>query len=128
MTTIKLTSADDLDLSSGGLQLLTGIDETIQRIRTKLRFVKGEWFLDQRIGMPYLRRDNVLTPIVGDKNPNLAAIRAVFARAVRNDPGVVKLDSITATFTATIRALGINWSAIIEGQDFPTDFSDEFIV
>ena len=53
MTTIKLNSDGDLDFSSGGLELLEGVDEIVQKLDTRLQFFLGEWFLDQRLGIPY---------------------------------------------------------------------------
>ena len=44
--------------SDGGLAMVTGAEAAGQHIRQRLRFFRGEWFLDTTAGMPWL--DQVL--------------------------------------------------------------------
>ena len=37
-----------------GLRLLSGVEGVAHRVETRLRFHRGEWFLDQTAGVPYL--------------------------------------------------------------------------
>lgn len=128
MTDILLDAFGDLDLSTGDLQLVTGVDAIVQDLRSALRFVRGEWFLDQRIGVPYFKREDFETTILGVKNPNLAAIRGLYSRTILAVPGVLRLDSLAVLFDRAVRTLTVNFSALVEGSDTPLAFSEEIIL
>lgn len=64
------------------LQLVRGADAIAQRIGIRFRFVLGEWFLDQRLGVPWLQRILVWNPDVRD-------IKRIFRQVVTTTPGVV---------------------------------------
>lgn len=87
MTDIKLDGNDDLDLSTGDLQLLTGVDEVRQRVELKLRFFKGEWFLDRSFGVPWFQ--DILV-----RNPQLDVVRALLIRAIESEPNVDKVTQL----------------------------------
>lgn len=44
---------NDIGYEDGKVKFCTGEDETIQRVRTCLRRIEGEWFLDTNAGLPY---------------------------------------------------------------------------
>lgn len=46
-------NTNDISHKDGLVSFCTGEDETIQRIRTCLRRIEGEWFLDVDAGLPY---------------------------------------------------------------------------
>lgn len=102
-----------LDPATGDLalpvQLITGADCVAQRLRIRLRFWLGEWFLDQRLGIPYVR--SVLV-----KNPDLVLIRSIFRRVILSTPGVARLDSLVLTHDRAGRRLVI--------EDFRATFVD----
>ncbi len=123
MSSLKLNAAGDLDFSSGGLEIIQGVDETIQRLRAKLRFFLGEWFLDTRIGIPFFQTIFV-------KNPNVLAANAIFGRAIRNDPAVVSLDVLEIDLDPN-RTLEVTFSAKIldENQTIRTvTITEAFII
>lgn len=121
MSDLKLDSFGDLDLGSGGFEIVDGTDAIIQHLRIRLQFVKGEWFLDTRLGIPYF--EDILT-----KAPNLIAVRGIFSRAIADTPGVLELGDITLDFAPTTRRLTVNFSALLDGSDTPLDFSEVFIL
>ncbi len=95
------------DLATGDLakpfRLVRGVDAVIQRLCIRLAFMRGEWFLDVREGVPYLQSVFV-------KNPDLPLIEALFRRVARTTPGVTRvvsyeaaLDSRTRRYRATMR-------------------------
>ncbi len=112
MSSLKLDEFGNLDFSSGGLELIEGVDETIQRLKSKLRFFKGEWFLDTRIGIPFYQSVFV-------KAPNPIALQAIFRRVVRDDPAVVTLDSLGLELDPE-RKLEVRFSAVILDEDTTT--------
>jgi len=85
MKDLKLDTFGELDLSSGDLQFVTGADAVAQHLRIRLRFFLGEWFLDTRVGIPYFS-------VFFIKQPNLAAIEAIYRRAIQTVPGVDSLE------------------------------------
>ena len=126
---LKLNADGDLDLSTGDLQLVSGVDETVQRLKIKLQFFLGEWFLDKRIGIPYLDRgdDSVPNPILGNKQISEAAIRSIYAQVISSDEGVRSLESLTTSLGGD-RALSVTFSALVFGDDVPITITQEFIL
>lgn len=92
----------DWDLSTGDLQLTTGLAAIRQAVYIHLSFFRGEWFLDREAGVPYFA--DVLK-----KNPNPNVLQSVFRRALLEVTGITSVDSMTvaqspATRTAELRA------------------------
>lgn len=120
MTDFKLDANGDLDLSSGDIQLVSGDDEILQRLKIKLQFFRGEWFLDQRIGMPYF------TDILIN-DPSLPAIRSFFRDAILGDESIEELNELTLDFDRSARRLNVAFVATkTDGE--PIEFADFVIV
>lgn len=108
LTDVVVAPSDFLrNLTTGDLAqplaIVRGVDAVIQRLCIRLAFFRGEWFLDQREGVPYLQSVFV-------KNPDLPLIEALFRRVARTTPGVTRvvsyaaaLDTRTRRYTATMR-------------------------
>lgn len=82
-------NAGDLRLDSRG-DLVWTTDralETAQRLRSRLRFFKAEWFLDLRQGIPYFQ-----TVMQGADE---ATLRSIFGPVIRGTPGVQSLESLS---------------------------------
>lgn len=78
MKTLAFNATGDLDFP---IRLADGTEAVLQKIRARLRFFLGEWFLDRRLGVPYYTKILV-------KNPNLALVSSIFRRVIRGTPGV----------------------------------------
>ena len=126
---LQLDTTGDLDVSTGDLLLISGTDQTAQRLRIKLQFFLGEWFLDQRVGIPYLDRGDgsVPNPILGNKQISEAAIRAIYARAISTDEAVRSLESLDVNLGGA-RVLDVTFSALVFGDDVPITITQEFIL
>lgn len=122
MSDFALDAFGALDLSTNDFRLLTGADAVAQHLEFRLAFFQGEWFRDQRIGIPYLQQ------IFAVKNPNLVAIRGVFRIAITTTPGVEQLERIDLTFDRSTRELRLDFSAKLAGEDVARDFSMVFIL
>lgn len=120
MTDFLLTSSGDLDLTTGDLQLATGSTEIAQHIKIRLRYFLGEWFLDQRLGVPYF--DQILL-----KNPNTNVVTDLLRRATLSTPGVLDVSSLSFVFDSATRTLAVDLRAIITGNEV-LDFSEELIL
>ncbi len=75
----------DLDLSTGDIKLVQAKQSVAQNIGTRLRFQKGSWFLDTRIGTP------LYPDVLGVKRGRVEDAKAVLAEAITTTPGVKKL-------------------------------------
>ena len=51
-TTWGVDAGDDLDPAA---LVIDGLDSVRQRVRQRLRFFRGEWFLDTTLGVPYFQ-------------------------------------------------------------------------
>ncbi len=117
MSILAQTDDGDLDLSTGNLVVVTDPDvETAIRLTNRFRSNKGEWFLDQRIGVDYFGR------ILGVKNPDLLSIQRYLTKIVLACPGVVEVESLDVSLdnasrelTATIKARTQS-GALVSGQ------------
>jgi len=106
----------DLDLSGNEIKLNSSNVESVeQHWRIRMQAVRGDWFLDLRVGIPYY--EEVLV-----KNPNTAALRSIFHEASLQTPGIREITAFSLDLSAD-RVL----SVAIEGQtEELEDFSFEY--
>lgn len=118
---LALSSTNDLDLSVGGTpRLIDGTDAAAQQIRIRLRFFLGEWFLDQRLGIPYYQQ------ILGHKSrPKL--LEDAMRRAIVTTPGVARLLTLSTSFDGHTRAVSVSFRATLD-TSVTLDFTHAFIV
>jgi hypothetical protein len=109
----------DLLLEKGDLVLVTGRDAIAQHLSIRLRTFLGEWFLDRRVGMPYFEQILV-------KDPNLAAVKALYRRAILTTPGVTDLKRLELTADAVNRSLTVSFLA--ETKDGPVELEEEMVL
>lgn len=78
----------DMELIDGDLpshpRLISGVELIAQRIRIRLQIHRGEWLLNRRLGLPYLRWR-------GEKPPRVQSIGSRVREAVRTTPGVLDI-------------------------------------
>lgn len=92
-------------------------DEAIaQKLRNRLRFFLGEWFLDERQGLPFFK--SVLV-----KNPDRRVIKSIFREAIRTTAGVTSVDKLELTVAAD-RSARLTFSATLDDSDQPLVFTD----
>jgi hypothetical protein len=98
-----LTSAGELDFSGGRLNMAYGAEAVAQSLSLRLQAVEGDWFLDTTLGLP------LFTEIIGAKNPDLVAIRALYREVILGTPGILELLAFTMAVD-TSRALTLAFS------------------
>lgn len=103
-----LTKTGEFDFTGGQLQMSRGAVAIAQSLSLRLQAVLLEWFLDTSIGIPMFEE------ILGVKNPDLVAIRAIYLETIQATPGVTSLLSFSMTLSST-RNLSINFAV---GTDF----------
>lgn len=117
----KLTAdGTDVDLSSGDYQLVSGVDAIRQSLLIGLQFFLGEWFLDQRIGVPYFEK------ILGQK-PRENVVRSIFRDAILKTPGVASLTGLVVDYDGTTRQLDVSFRAKTVDGDI-IEFDEELIL
>lgn len=94
------TSTGDLDLSQGLRRTTTMPQYVAQRLRQNLSFFLGEWFLDQRQGLPYWKR------IIGQRF-DASLIEQIFRKACLATAGVSRVERLQVAFNRRTRALSI---------------------
>lgn len=109
----------DLALSaSGDVQTVDGIEAIRQHLICRLRFFLGEWFLDERDGVPYWERVLV-------HNPDEATIGEALRRTILGTPGVSALASFSLTIDRQARSLALVFEAVTtEGVVTSADLAD----
>ena len=108
MSDLALNPSGDLDLVAGSPHLLHGEDAILQDLRTRLRSFKGEWFLDTRLGLPYLDYVNG-TP--------LAVIRAHLIKLAAATAGIGSVRDVRFSFDRQHRKLSVTIQAVLAGID-----------
>lgn len=107
----------DLYLNDAGT-LAYSVDATAedvaQILRSRILFFKGEWFLDQREGVPYF--EEILT-----KNPSLEVIRSIYRGVISKTPGVLAVVSLTLLPDYPNRVLTVSFSVIYDGVNGAID-------
>lgn len=88
-------------------EFLTEADALVQRIKIRLRFFKGEWFLDQRLGVPYIEKILV-------KRPDRAIIDNLFVKLIATTPGIAKVTQFRSTLDAKTRTLSCDFVAVLK--------------
>ncbi len=105
-----LLDADgDLDVSQG-LRYATGLDAIAQGIGSRIKMIRGEWFRDLSLGMPYFENDTVPSAeaLLGSKF-NEPYARDLYSTAIRSALGVDSLLSLSVSLNASTRVLSVNW-------------------
>lgn len=102
-------------------QLVTGVDAIVQRAMIRVRFVLGEWFLDTRLGVPYLQRVLV-------SSPNLAAIQQLFTAVFLSVPYIDRVEGMKLTLDKARRRLRVDGFTLILSDGSRIIVAKPFIV
>ena len=99
---------NDISIKGGKIALANGNAETVQRVKMRLQWLVGEWFLDTTKGLPWFQE------ILGDKNTNNAVM--LIRDQITSTSGVDRVSTINVRFDAQKRELAIYAVAVIGGQ------------
>jgi hypothetical protein len=99
----------DLEVGATDLSMVTGADGVRQHLAQRLKTFAGEWFLDRRIGVPYLQQVMV-------KNPDPVVLDSAFKAEIIATPGIEELMAFELAMDAAARQLQLSFVAqSIEG-------------
>jgi hypothetical protein len=110
----RLLPAGDLDVSTGLASEITGADYAVQKIRQRLLFIKGEWFLDTRLCMPWF--EEILV-----KNPDMRLIQARVRDVILSVPGITDVLQVETAFDSVSRNLALIYRATYQGAQQISD-------
>lgn len=88
------------------VRLLSGVDSLMQRIWIRMRFWLGEWFLDERLGVPWVERIFV-------KNADPRAIRNILTKVVASTPGVSRVTNFVMTVDKRARSFTVSRMTVV---------------
>lgn len=123
MRGFKLDFNHDLELDAGGdLVPITGDEATVQEIKTRLLFFKGQSFIDGREGVPYFQE-------ILRKGVVPARVREIFRQTIASHPAVVDVPKITLEIDRVTREATVTWEArTLSGSVIrSTDFAPLFV-
>jgi hypothetical protein len=120
MSSFALDSTGDLDLSTGKILLLEGAASIAQKLSCRIKFLLGEWFLDARLGIPWIQE-------LLEKGVAESYIRSKIQRTIATCPGVTTLESLEIAIDAATREAEISFSAIADNGE-TIDFSEAFVL
>lgn len=123
MTDFLLDDDGDLALVGGQVVLVDGIAEVGQSLQQSLRFLKGEWFLDERMGIPYRE--------LKEKSSDLSLFRTVVSKVARDVAGVQEVLGLELAFDGATRELSgvisVQMDPAIEAGTFAFTFKSVLI-
>jgi len=91
MSDLKLTKEHDLQITNGELVLISSKDEWVaQRVKINLKTYKGEWYLDNTVGVPYFQT-------LLKKNVSITLVDSIFKNVITSTVGVNKITSYNSS-------------------------------
>ena len=98
-------SSWDLSTDAIDLLLVDQADAICQHLAQRLKAFMGEWFLDLRVGIPYLQQVMV-------KSPDPVVLDTVFKTEIIKTPGIVELLEFDLRIDAGTRVLQLAFKAL----------------
>ena len=102
----------DLRVVNGVVAMVRGADAVAQEIRVRLRWWRGEWFLDRRRGVPYL--DEILRD-----GATPATVRAVILKELRLVPDLAPHPTVTVVLDRRTRFCTVSIEGRVRGSGEP---------
>lgn len=103
MIDLKLTPEHDLLIENGGLILIDGVDQIIQKLKIRLLTFLGEYIKNIDIGVPYFQEIFV-------KNPNITRIEAIIKQKILEDTRILEILTFSTNYDPNGRTIEINFS------------------
>ncbi len=115
---IEAIALQDLRIDSSGdladpIELVTGADAVVQRLWIRFHFWLGAWFLDQRLGIPWIEQIYV-------KAPNENLVTSILRRVVAECAGVASVKRFVCTFDYPARRLSVEFETVLTTRQILT--------
>lgn len=92
----------DLAFIDQSVAFVENVDFVIQKLKIKLQFFLGEWFLDTAVGVPFY--SDILI-----KNPNFPDIENILKATILEVDGVNEILEFKSEFSRSIRKLDVTF-------------------
>lgn len=108
----------DLSVSAGRFLTVDEDAATVQQIRTRLLFFRGESFTDQREGVPYWEE------ILAVKGVDLGRVKTLLRGAILNVPSVVDVPILEIELDRSTRRASVTFEArtvlgtVVRSEDY----------
>jgi len=117
------TDASGNSIGLKQLQFTTTEEEAaVQGIRQRLLTWQGEWFLNTKVGIPYIQRILV-------KNPNSRIVESLFRAAILKVPEIQTVPLVTLEVNRATRAATLTWTATLaSGKTIRSEDYESFVL
>ena len=105
MKDILLDDNDEIVIDKLDFTIIDSLDYLRQKLKIRLRFFLGEYYLDINKGIPFF--DRILI-----KNPDIDDVESIFKAEILGTKGVKELTSFDMNFDTTKRQLSISFKAL----------------
>jgi len=94
----------------------------LQRIMCRLLIIRGEWYLDQRIGTPWREK-------IWVKGADVDVIRQIIRTVAEGTPGVESVETVDVSLNSVNRTMAVTLVATTDlGTILTTDLLDEPLI
>lgn len=97
-------NSHDLEVTDFDLSFVSGLDYYRQKVKVRLWFFRGEWYLDTSEGTPFHR--SILV-----KNPNIPLVDTLIKARILETEGVTELKSYTSSYESSLRRFEVSFEA-----------------
>lgn len=104
---IELDNEGDILIERGDLQLTKGTQAIAQRLKIRLQFFRGEWFLDDKPGVPWFQS-------ILKKQVSPLSVATIFREEILATPGVSDVQVTLARFDTAARLYSLSFSAVAD--------------
>lgn len=94
----------DLVIENGNLQIADEDRQIEQRLKVRLLFIFGEWFLNTASGVPYYES-------IWKKSPNLPQVDTILKSTILGTPGILELISFEGEYDNGSRTYYVSFQA-----------------
>jgi hypothetical protein len=108
MIDLQIDEDRNFVINNGDVSMTPTDDEGIaQNIVQRLRILKGEWFLDRTVGLPYFE-------IILEKNPDSNLVATIIKNTILETKGVTKLNKFSLYFDNKARKASVTFEVTTE--------------
>lgn len=101
---IELESGD-IKIDAGEASLIDDAEQVAQNVETRLRTLRGEWFLDRALGVPYF------SGILGEPMVDISTFDALIKAEIVDVDGVNRIVAFESSFARSTRVYSVSFTA-----------------
>ncbi len=105
---------DDIAFVNNRLEMISDIDEMVQKIDNCMNFYQNDWFYNLTLGLPYLQKIFV-------KGISDAEVEAIFTSYIANIKGVINILEFNVDLDKSTRVMSVDFR--VQTTDGILDFN-----